>query len=70
MLILASLQIFSPCSRRSIGEVLVNKATCFMEPSSVCGDFQVAEGEACDAGSVGDECCTAQCTFTEGSICR
>jgi hypothetical protein len=50
--------------------VLVNKAACFSEPSSVCGDFQVVVGEECDAGDVGDECCTKQCTLTEGASCR
>lgn len=64
------LQTFSICSRRSIGEVLLNKASCFEDPASVCGDYQVVEGEDCDAGEEGDQCCTPQCTLTQGSECR
>lgn len=66
---LASHTVFSNCSRRSIGIVLINKGQCFVEPSAVCGDYQVSEGEACDAGREGDRCCTARCTLTEGSVC-
>ncbi len=61
-------QMFSDCSRRSVGNVLLNKAGCFID--RLCGDYLVDEGEDCDAGTEGDSCCTSQCKFTEGALCR
>lgn len=64
------LQTFSECSRRSIGEVLLSKSSCFQAPQTVCGDYQVNGNEACDVGPDGDSCCTSLCTLTDGSQCR
>jgi len=63
--------MFSPCSRRSIGAVLLSKGGCFRGRSpTVCGDYRVdSSDEECDAGPDGDACCTRQCMLTPGANC-
>ncbi|XP_013383117.1 ADAM 17-like protease isoform X2 [Lingula anatina] len=68
-------KIFSPCSKRAMGEVLRAKsASCFVEPSqSYCGNYIREENEECDAGLEGksgtDHCCTESCTLRQGAQC-
>ena len=40
--------------------MLLSKATCFADPE-ICGNFEVNDGEQCDAGPEGDACCDSQC---------
>ncbi|CAD5115092.1 DgyrCDS4104 [Dimorphilus gyrociliatus] len=65
-------QIFSPCSKRSIKNVLIQKhSRCFTEPSQAyCGNSLVEEGEECDPGLLTtDNCCSATCKLKEGAKC-
>ena len=34
------------------------------------GNFQRDDGEDCDAGTLGDKCCTSDQKYTAGSECR
>ena len=64
-------QEFSGCSRRSIGEVLLNKGFCFQERLIVeCGNYQVEADEECDVGTEGDQCCTPDCRLNDSAKCR
>lgn len=63
---------FSPCSVAMISDVVKSKGTCFQERSQLvglCGNYQVEEGEECDAGALGmvgaDLCCTKDCALRE-----
>jgi disintegrin and metalloproteinase domain-containing protein 17 len=67
---------FSPCSRLSIGRVLINKATCFQALStSNCGNYIIdkEEGEECDGGRFTidgqDPCCDSSCHLRSGMRC-
>ncbi|CAH8841453.1 unnamed protein product [Trichobilharzia szidati] len=67
---------FSPCSLRTIGACLVNRAPlCFDDSSSVafsnlCGNSRIDEGEECDAGrNPHDRCCSSDCLLREGARC-
>ncbi|GAV05778.1 hypothetical protein RvY_15856 [Ramazzottius varieornatus] len=68
-------KFFSPCSRRSVRDVIINKAaSCFYRPEkSLCGNFLVEEGEECDAGYIGaedkDTCCDQRCRLRTGAKC-
>lgn len=62
---------FSPCSLKSVREVLTAKARgtvvgCFKEPKqALCGNGVVEQGEECDCGWEGDcedKCCWPQAT--------
>ena len=33
------------------------------------GNYQIDEGEECDAGSSGDACCSSEFKYTPGSDC-
>ena len=35
-----------------------------------CGNFRVEGDEQCDGGPEGDQCCTRDCEFHPGAICR
>ena len=63
------MQMFSSCSSRSIGSVLLSKAGCFEDLAS-CGNYVVEGDEECDAGGEGDTCCTNQCTLMDEADCR
>ncbi len=64
-------QEFSQCSRVSVGEVLLSKASCFMAPRPVCGDYQVDVDEECDVGvGGGDACCDSDCRLRLNALCR
>ena len=68
---LSSSQVFSSCSRRAIGTVLLTKAFCFGAVSDVrCGNYRLEFGESCDTGPNGDSCCTASCQLQNGALCR
>ncbi|KAL5468972.1 hypothetical protein EMCRGX_G030134 [Ephydatia muelleri] len=65
-------KMFSNCSRNSIGAVLSAKAlNCFtVRGMGVCGDYVVTSGEQCDAGLLGDTCCTDACQLRSTAMCR
>ncbi|KAL5516514.1 hypothetical protein EMCRGX_G001866 [Ephydatia muelleri] len=65
-------KMFSNCSRTSIGTVLSAKAqNCFtVRETGVCGDYVVTSGEQCDAGLLGDTCCTDACQLRSTAMCR
>lgn len=72
------LKEFSSCSRRSIGNTLETRSSCFVQrPSSgECGDGIVQPGEECDCGTknetecvANDPCCTVNCTLVAGANC-
>ncbi|KAL5493312.1 hypothetical protein EMCRGX_G014470 [Ephydatia muelleri] len=58
-------------SRTSIGAVLSAKAQkCFtVRGTGVCGDYVVTSGEQCDAGLLGDTCCTDACQLRSTAVC-
>lgn len=66
---------FSPCSLRSIRNVLLAKSSrCFIKPQeSYCGNQRVEGDEECDAGLAGldnkDRCCNKSCKLRVGAIC-
>ena len=62
---------FSPCSLRSINEVLKYKSdVCFTNVfSSVCGNGVIEEGETCDPGMEDSPCCSA-CVLTSQAECE
>lgn len=78
-------KLFSPCSRRSIGAVLRNKAqSCFSKKTGAfCGNYKLEPGEECDEGpedaasSLTVSCCnkcklkhpTFQCSDTNHQCC-
>ncbi|ELU11171.1 hypothetical protein CAPTEDRAFT_224264 [Capitella teleta] len=66
-------KLFSPCSRRSIGAVLLTKSkSCFSEKSSgFCGNLVIEEGEECDVGFglQNDPCCSVDCKLRPGAQC-
>ncbi|VDP08976.1 unnamed protein product [Soboliphyme baturini] len=68
-------KVFSPCSRRAIKAVLVEKSLlCFTEPQpSFCGNQRIEEGEECDVGLAGesneDVCCSANCKLKPSAQC-
>ncbi|XP_055339465.1 ADAM 17-like protease isoform X2 [Paramacrobiotus metropolitanus] len=68
-------KFFSPCSRRSIRDVLLGKSGgCFQKPQkSLCGNFLVEDGEECDAGYMGaddkDYCCDRHCRLRPTAKC-
>lgn len=66
----AGLQMFSPCSSRSIGEVLLNKAANCFTPPQTCGDFRVDSGEDCDVGQDQNNPCCRNCRFINNAQCR
>ena len=67
---------------RSVPSFNYNSASFFLDVppsvsacfSSLCGNYQVDEGEQCDGGHTTlngcDPCCTEQCQLTDGSVCR
>ena len=60
--------LFSACSRFSIGRVLQSKrGICFTEQTenSFCGNRIVEDDEECDSGLLNpsDQCCNSQCQF-------
>ncbi|KAL5493308.1 hypothetical protein EMCRGX_G014466 [Ephydatia muelleri] len=63
-------KMFSSCSRTSIGAVLSAKAQkCFtVRGTGVCGDYVVTSGEQCDAGLLGDTCCTEACQLRSTDV--
>eukprot|EP00049_Salpingoeca_infusionum_P008954 m.148604 g.148604 ORF g.148604 m.148604 type:complete len:856 (+) comp14188_c1_seq3:116-2683(+) len=58
---------FSPCSRRSISNVITRPViNCWTPaPPGQCGDGILDDGEQCDAGFDGDACCTGQCELIQ-----
>ncbi|EDV22592.1 uncharacterized protein TRIADDRAFT_58971 [Trichoplax adhaerens] len=68
-------KLFSSCSKDSIKGVLQAKSQlCFTERSkSRCGNYEVEEGEECDAGILGNKgrssCCTPNCKFRPNAVC-
>ncbi|ELU11170.1 hypothetical protein CAPTEDRAFT_157290 [Capitella teleta] len=66
-------KMFSPCSKRAMGAVLLSKSkSCFTEKSSgFCGNFEVEEGEECDVGLgvQSDPCCSDECKLRPGAKC-
>ncbi|XP_062587436.1 ADAM 17-like protease, partial [Saccostrea cucullata] len=61
-------QLFSPCSRQYIFNVIKTKGyNCFKEASAtgqgLCGNGRVDKNEDCDAGYTGDRCCNDKCQF-------
>lgn len=74
-MLLSSVQVFSPCSKRSMKAVLLAKSqTCFKrEALAFCGNGIVEEGEECDAGHLDqidrDPCCDNQCRLKPQADC-
>ncbi|KAJ8317094.1 hypothetical protein KUTeg_004998 [Tegillarca granosa] len=67
-------QIFSPCSKRFMFQVIRNKGfNCFSTPQndklSLCGNTRLEKGEECDAGYQGDACCNSRCELKPNAIC-
>uniref|UniRef100_UPI00398F4E7D disintegrin and metalloproteinase domain-containing protein 17-like isoform X2 n=1 Tax=Pristiophorus japonicus TaxID=55135 RepID=UPI00398F4E7D len=67
-------KLFSNCSKRSIYQTLINKASkCFQKRNNkVCGNSRVDEGEQCDPGLLHlneDKCCTPQCQLKIDKNC-
>eukprot|EP00731_Ephydatia_muelleri_P028646 Em0020g290a len=64
--------VFIMNHRTSIGAVLSAKAqNCFtVRGTGVCGDYVVTSGEQCDAGLLGDTCCTDACQLRSTAMCR
>ncbi|XP_072912982.1 disintegrin and metalloproteinase domain-containing protein 17 isoform X2 [Hemitrygon akajei] len=67
-------KLFSNCSKRSIYQTLINKASkCFQKRNNkVCGNSRVDEGEECDPGLLHlheDKCCTDQCKLKKDKKC-
>ncbi|XP_067840352.1 disintegrin and metalloproteinase domain-containing protein 17 isoform X2 [Heptranchias perlo] len=67
-------KLFSNCSKRSIYQTLINKASkCFQKRNNkVCGNSRVDEGEQCDPGLLHlneDKCCTQQCQLKKDKKC-
>lgn len=68
-------KLFSPCSKRSITEVLRYKSlSCFISNrKSFCGNGVVDEGEECDSqqlsGQDNDPCCTSECRLRINAKC-
>jgi len=69
-------QIFSPCSKRSIGATIATRGEyCFKSienmGGSYCGNTRVDHKEECDLGrnNTGDKCCTPDCHFRPGAVC-
>lgn len=68
-------KVFSPCSKRSIAEVLKYKSLgCFVSHrKSYCGNGIVDAGEECDiqslSGEDSDPCCTMECRLKPGARC-
>ena len=68
-------KIFSPCSKRSITEVLRYKSlSCFISHrKSFCGNGIVDQGEECDSqlisGRDDDACCTSECRLKPTASC-
>ncbi|EGD76937.1 hypothetical protein PTSG_07278 [Salpingoeca rosetta] len=73
---------FSPCSIANVRVVLESpKTDCFsMTPGGACGNYIVDaagldgmagtdDDEECDAGPLGDNCCTAECKLAPGVTC-
>nr|XP_032810428.1 disintegrin and metalloproteinase domain-containing protein 17-like isoform X1 [Petromyzon marinus] len=66
--------LFSPCSVRSVGQVLSHKAASCLTPQrhKYCGNFRVEDGEQCDEGPPlgrNHSCCTHNCTLRENALC-
>ncbi|CAP34665.2 Protein CBR-ADM-4 [Caenorhabditis briggsae] len=67
--------LFSPCSIKSIREVLINKYSGCLEEemNSFCGNGIVEDGEECDNGVETDEqevsCCDKFCRLSVGAKC-
>jgi disintegrin and metalloproteinase domain-containing protein 17 len=73
---------FSPCSRAAMAAAVRAKGNCFsVPPAAICGNGIVEQGgddgnintlddnEECDTGGIATACCTADCKFTDGSVC-
>ncbi|XP_069107387.1 ADAM 17-like protease [Argopecten irradians] len=69
----ANNKYFSPCSRRYIYIVMKSKAKdCFTaqrKSFSFCGNGRIDEGEECDAGVSGDNCCNKECQLVDDAMC-
>ncbi|KAL1923814.1 uncharacterized protein VTP21DRAFT_8794 [Calcarisporiella thermophila] len=67
---------FSPCSLGEVCGTIPSKGFCLQPPGlrrteklAMCGNGILEEGEQCDAGQQGSECCNPDCTLKPGAVC-
>lgn len=70
---LLSFKRFSPCSIKSMSNVLSRRASLCFEAAVIsqrlCGNSRLDRGEDCDSGKKEDRCCSSKCKFKANALC-